>query len=97
MKLVWSEEATRDLEQIHAYVARDAPRRADLLVEELLEAAERLKTLPKSGRVVPEYAEPAIREVIHGSYRIVYEIVDDAVEILTVLHGAKILSDDLLS
>jgi toxin ParE1/3/4 len=89
-RIVWSPLAIEDVEAIRAYVARDSPRSADLLVERLVAAVERLEANPFSGRVVPEVGDDALREVIHGNYRIVYRIRADLVEIVTVFHGARL-------
>jgi len=68
-QIIWSPQAIEDVEAIRAYVARDSPRYADLLVERLVSAVEGLKTDPLSGRVVPEVGDDTVREVIHGNYR----------------------------
>jgi plasmid stabilization system protein ParE len=41
--------------------------------------------------MVPEYGNPAVREIIHGSYRIVYELLREpnAVFVLRFWHGAR--------
>ena len=70
--------------EIHAYIARHSSRYAGLTVERLLDALERVADFPESGRIVPELAEPAIREVIHGAFRIIYELREDRAEVLTV-------------
>ena len=49
---------------------------------------------PRSGRVMPELGDGAIREVIHGNYRIVYRLRHDLVEIATVFHGARLFRFD---
>ena len=51
------------------------------------------KEFPRSGRVVPELEREAYREVILGTYRIVYRIEADRAEILTVVHSARLLPD----
>ena len=55
-QIIWSPQAIEDVEAIRAYVARDSPRYADLLVERLVSAVEGLEADPLSGRVVPEVA-----------------------------------------
>jgi len=70
-ELIWSPQALRDLEGIRAYIAFNSPRYADLTVRRVVAAAERLRAVPESGRVVPERAAPDIREVIVGRYRVV--------------------------
>ena len=93
-RLVWAPQAIEDVEAIRAYVARDSPHYADLVVERIVAAVARLENYPLSGRVVPEVADQSLREVIHGSYRIVYRLRPDVVEIVTVSHGARLLRLD---
>ena len=57
----------------------------------IISAVETLRVFPEIGRIVPEYADPKIREIIYRNYRIVYQIEDRAVEIITVSHGSKLL------
>jgi plasmid stabilization system protein ParE len=42
-----------------------------------------------SGRVVPEYDSPRIREVIESSYRIIYFVGDERIDVLAVVHTAR--------
>ncbi|MEH1861459.1 MAG: type II toxin-antitoxin system RelE/ParE family toxin [Nostoc sp.] len=44
---------------------------------------------PLSGRIVPEFETKQIREVIEGSYRIIYYIKSDQIDVLAVLHGSQ--------
>jgi len=48
-------------------------------------------TFPEMGQVVPGVGDPSVREIIHGSYRIIYELVHDpnAVFVLRFWHGAR--------
>ena len=46
---------------------------------------------PEIGRIVPEYGDPKMREIIYRNYRIVYLVEERAVEIITVFHGSKLL------
>ena len=89
-QVLWAPQAIQDVEAIRAHVARDSTHYADLVVERIVEAVERLKDNPRSGRVVPEFGDESIREVIHGNYRIVYRLRPDLVEIATVFHGARL-------
>jgi len=89
-RIVWAPQAIQDVEAIRVHVARDSALYADLVVERLVAAVERLQDHPRSGRVVvPELGDESIREVIHGNYRIVYRLRGDVVEIATVFHGAR--------
>jgi plasmid stabilization system protein ParE len=75
-------------------VARDSARYADLVVERIVAAVERLQDHPRSGRVVAELGDESVREVIHGNYRIVYRLRHDIVEIATVFHGSRLFRLD---
>lgn len=88
-RVIWTRPALEDVRAIRDYIARDSVRYGEAVAEELLEAVERLAEYPLSGRMVPELTQPTIREVIHGSYRIVYRVRADVLEILTVVHGAR--------
>jgi len=44
---------------------------------------------PLSGRIVPEFETKQIREVIEGSYRIIYYLKPDQIDIIAVLHGSQ--------
>ncbi len=92
-RIVWTLQAVEDVEAIRTYIARDSPHYAALMVERIVDSVERLKEFPRSGRVVPEVEREVYREVILGTYRIVYRLEDDRAEILTVVHAARLLPD----
>jgi addiction module RelE/StbE family toxin len=87
----WTPQAADDLDAIAEFIARDSPHFAGLLVADILQTVDRLVDFPESGRIVPEIGNRSIREVILGSYRIIYRLRSEAVEILTVHHGARLL------
>jgi toxin ParE1/3/4 len=90
-RVVWSETALADLRDIVYYIARDdrqiAKRFGDLIVTKV----ESLQTFPRTGRIVPEYREECLRELIMAPYRIVYEIDDETtpLAILRIWHGTR--------
>lgn len=92
MKVMWSEQALRDLEHIRDYIAQDSPTYAQPFVERLLQATRHLPQFPQSGRPMPEAQNPSIREVIYQGYRIVYRLRSDVVEIVMVVHGSRDLT-----
>jgi plasmid stabilization system protein ParE len=93
-KVIWAPQAIDDVEAIRAHAARDSTHYADLVVERIVAAVSRLEHHPRSGRVVPEVGDQDLREIIHGNYRIVYRLDPDAVEIATVIHGARLFRLD---
>ena len=65
------------------------------MIDRLTKRSEQIAVFPRSGRMVPEYEAPDIREVVEGPYRIIYRITTDQIDILAVVHGAQLLSPDL--
>ncbi|WP_340103807.1 type II toxin-antitoxin system RelE/ParE family toxin [Rhodohalobacter sp. 8-1] len=49
---------------------------------------------PRKGPRVPEYERDDIREVFHHPYRIIYLMKDERIEILSVIHGVRLLPDE---
>jgi|SRR3989338_181255 len=95
-KIVWTDPAIRDLTNIHSYISRDSSVYADALVLEIFHFVDQLEQFPQSGRVVPELKEENTREIIVGNYRVIYDIAQSKVRILTVLHGARLFPNPKL-
>ena len=93
--LIWTRRAIEDVQSIRQFIAQDSPHYALLVTQQLIASVERLPAFPQSGRVVPEVNDPAVREVIHGTYRIVYRLIHDEIHILTVHHAARLLRLEL--
>ena len=91
--IIWSPQAFRDIESIRAYIAEDSPRVAELVVGRIIQAVERLRIFPESGRKVPERNDPEIREVIESPYRVVYRVRAGTVEIATVFRASRLFPD----
>ena len=70
----WTPQAAHDLEAICLFIARDSPQLAAAFADRVLRATDLLASFPRSGRAVPELGVRNIREVIVGSYRIIYRI-----------------------
>jgi len=90
-QLIWSPTARLDLHDLLAYIAEDDPLAARNFARGVFGAIERLAEFPESGRVVPEFSEPSIREVIRRPCRIVYRVQAEVrqVEIVRVWHSAR--------
>ena len=95
-QVTWTSQALGDLEAICLFIARDAPQAAAIFADRAFRATDHLASYPRSGRVVPELGIENIREVIVGSYRVIYRIRQDAVQIATVHHGARLLNPEKL-
>jgi addiction module RelE/StbE family toxin len=94
MKLIWTDEALEKLDSIEQFIAQDSPARAQEFIDFLIKSGESIANNPESGRIVPEIANQAIREIIVRKYRIVYRIKDNTIEIITVFEGHMLLKHE---
>lgn len=90
MKLYWTETARQDLLSIRQYISRDNPVAAEQWVDRLRSRSRTVLHAPLSGRMVPEIFREDIREVIEGNYRIVYQVFEDRMVVLTVFEGHRL-------
>ena len=94
VEIRWTDFAVENLIQIGNYIEQDSVKYAELVVNEIFDTAEILERNPFVGRVVPELSKEYIRELFCGRYRIIYTIVsDDAIDILTIHHSSRLLSE----
>lgn len=87
----WSPRAAQDLEDACNFIARDSEAAAERLARRVVEATRQLSNFPRSGRITPEFGRDDVREVIVQSYRVVYRLVGDDVQIATIQHAARLL------
>ncbi len=95
MRVHWTARAKRRLRLIHDYIAQDAPRVADQVTQRLLIRSRQLGDLPYLGREVPEYQREDLREVLERPYRIIYRILPNRIDVITVMHYRQLLPSDL--
>jgi len=91
VKVKWSKDAIKDLKEICKFIALDSPYYANILNDRVFEMVEHLELFPEMGRWVPESDDPKVRELIYKSYRIVYQVKEGYLEIITVIHGSRLL------
>ncbi|MYN07353.1 type II toxin-antitoxin system RelE/ParE family toxin [Pseudoduganella aquatica] len=87
--VIWSEKAIDDLNSIAHYIARDSTQNASAVVKKILATAASLSQFPHLGAIVPELADPAIRERKVFRYRIIYRVRASEALILAVLHSRR--------
>ena len=90
-KLSWSPKATVDLEESCEYISRDSEHYAKLFAQKIVALVETIAEFPMAGRIVPEYQRDNLRERIFQNYRIVYRVKPEVVEIVAIVHGARLL------
>lgn len=94
--VLWTKQAQADLAAIRAFISQGSPHYTSVVVSRLISATDRLVPFPESGRAVPEFDDPLVREVVHPPYRLVYRLVGiDEVHVLTVHHSARAFPAEL--
>jgi toxin ParE1/3/4 len=91
VKVCWTDQALGHLDGIHDYIARNSEIYARRMVDRLTGRSKQIGRYPHSGRMVPEYHNVEIREVIEGPYRVIYKIKPEQIDIVAVLHSARLL------
>ena len=76
-------------------MALDSPSAAARLVDRLVERAAMLDRFPALGRAVPELPRAGLRELVEGTYRLVYRERDGVIEIVTVFEGHLLMGSGL--
>ena len=89
MNVYWTETAIQHLSSFYTYLSQTSPAYAQRTVDRITRRSQQIATFPNSGRVVPEFDNDRIREIIEGKYRIIYTLQSNQIEVLAVLHGAQ--------
>ncbi|OGI69794.1 MAG: hypothetical protein A2W18_14130 [Candidatus Muproteobacteria bacterium RBG_16_60_9] len=95
MKVHWTDRAKDRLHRLHDHIARDAPLVAPKVVSRLIARSSQIATSPYAGRQVPEFQREDLREVLERPYRIIYRILPDRIDVLSVMHYRQLLPSDL--
>jgi toxin ParE1/3/4 len=90
-KIVWSDAAIADLQEVCSYVAPHDPQAAGRIGRGILDHVRVLASFPFIGPTYPRGARGTLREIAFRSYRIFYDVSEESlsVEILHVWHGAR--------
>lgn len=87
MKLVWTRLARFDRQQIREYIANENPATALAIDELVSEKATRLVDHPEMGRTGRVAGTREL--VVHTNYLLVYDLKNDSVRILRLLHSKR--------
>ncbi|MDP2643926.1 MAG: type II toxin-antitoxin system RelE/ParE family toxin [Desulfobacterales bacterium] len=95
MKVHWTENAIEHLANIYEYIGINSPTYAKRVIDIITRRSEQIAGQPYSGRRVPEYDADDIRELIEKPYRIIYRIKTDQIDVLAVIHGSRLLPNEV--
>ena len=93
LEVLLTQDAERDLDDLHSYIATyDSLENADRVLDRLLEVAESLSTNPERGSVPKELRSLGIQEYRQSffkPYRLIYRVVDDQVVVYLIADGRR--------
>ena len=95
-RLIWTEPALVDLDEIAEYIALDDPLAASRYVQRVFDRVERLEAYPNSGKRPSELPRTSYREVVVAPCRIFYRVEKNAVYILFVMRSERLFRTFLL-
>ena len=93
-ELIWAPSALVDIDNIANYIAHDSIQGAKTQVASFFDKVKMLETFPEIGRLVPELKDARYRQILEGRYRIIYQVIEDEVHILTVHHQSMLLKNN---
>ena len=92
LQIIFAESAVTDLEEIRAYyLEQQVPEVGDRFVHEIIALVEDLPSYPDRGRVVPEFNQSKLRELIHPPFRIVYRRDSQSLSIVRVWRSERLM------
>ncbi len=95
MRIHWTQNAVEHLVNIYEYIALNSPTYAKGMVDKITRRSEQIADQPLSGRKVPEYQADDIRELIEKPYRIIYRLKADQIDVIAVIHCARLMPEDI--
>jgi toxin ParE1/3/4 len=90
-KVIIAPRAILDLDYLVRYIAQDNPAAASRMGYALIERTKTLAAWPELGRIVPEFSDSLLRELVLKPYRIVYRIepASHVIGVARFWHGAR--------
>jgi toxin ParE1/3/4 len=93
LRLRWTEQAVAQLSAIAEQIATSSPVYAETVVDRIVHRLAQAQRFPESGRMVPEYERPEIRELIEFPYRVIYRRGPEAIEVVAIVHSRQDLGE----
>lgn len=85
-----AQSALTDLEALRDWYGEQVvPEVGDRLIADIFARIEDLRDHPEMGRMVPEFEQPALRELIEGPFRIVYRREPGLVRVVRVWRSER--------
>ncbi|MBC7892198.1 MAG: type II toxin-antitoxin system RelE/ParE family toxin [Sphingobacteriaceae bacterium] len=93
-QVIWGSNGRKDVIQIAEYLSGYSETYASALVTKIYRKVGLLANSPRMGKIVPEFSNENIRQLLEGDYRIIYELFDnDVAVIIKVIHTSRNLQE----
>ena len=93
MRVRWTVGARADLLEMFEYIAAEDASAARRLRDRIRGATRNLVEHPEMGRMVPEFGNPAVRELLVRPYRVVYVVKERELHVLGVVHSRRLMPE----
>ena len=89
MIVEWRIKAKEEFKNILFHISLDYPKYSYLFLEKIFEVIENISKYNQLGKIVYEFNNENIREINFWSYRFIYQIYEDKIVILSILHSRR--------
>jgi plasmid stabilization system protein ParE len=90
--VTFAESAILDLESMREYYReQQVPEVGERFLQQIIALVEDLPAHPDRGRIVPEFNQPFLRELIHPPFRIVYRRTDRQIAVVRVWRSERLM------
>jgi len=95
-RIIWTEPALQELDEIADYISLDDPGAAKKMVRKVFDRVDYVAAHPKSGKLMEEFEASVYREIVVPPCRVFYRIAGDIVYIIHVIREEQFLHIDIL-
>jgi plasmid stabilization system protein ParE len=89
MEIIWTKPSKNDLQNFLENIHEGTEKSANLYILDLIDYSEVLKDNPNVGKMLSEYNDYNIRQLIYRKHKILYNIRGNTVYILSVIHSSR--------
>ena len=90
MVIHYTTRFVHELDEQADYLAQYSTTRASLMVNSVFRQLDLLRQHPKMGRMVPEFGNEKVRELLYRQYRIIYRLVsEERIDVLAFQTGLR--------
>ena len=93
-RIIWTEPALQDLDEIADYISLDKPAAASKFIQRVFERIEQLVSHPQSGSVPAELKGTQYRQLVIPPVRVFYRTQNKVVYIVYVMRGERLFRDE---